>query len=85
MSLIGFYFMQLPTPLVVEIEHEFRISLKTFGRGHIHDVVAFPQAVAVTKRFDAAFCGDAGAGKDDEYLFFSFTTIDYFKVNHIEA
>jgi len=50
----------------VEVPDENGVSLPGFGSGDFFDAVAVPQAAGATEGGEATFCGDSGAGEDEE-------------------
>ena len=51
---------------VVETKNKLRIARERLGRGDILHPVLFPQPARIAKGADTAFCGNAGAGEDDD-------------------
>ena len=66
-SFVGLSRNNLPTPLVVEFQHQARIGIEAFGRGHLLHPVAFPQPVHTPERGDARLRAHASASEDHEF------------------
>ena len=66
-SFVGLGRDNLPTSLVVEFQHQARIGIEAFGRGHLLHPVAFPQPVCTPERGDARLRAHASASEDHEF------------------
>ena len=66
MRRIGFNFVQLCPPRVVEFVHQRRIASICFWSANILNPVPFPQAIRPTERREAAFRADPGPGQDND-------------------
>ena len=66
MCSIGLYALQLGPALVVEIQDEFGVADKGFGRGHVLDAVLEPQAIRTAKGGDATLGADARASQNHD-------------------
>ena len=53
----------------VEIPDETRVAMPGVRRGDFFEAVVAPEAVGVTEGRDAALCGDAGTGEEEEAVF----------------
>ena len=69
MAFVGIHLSQLTPALVVEFQDQLGIFTPTFGRGHLHNVVVFPQAIFVPKGRNPALGRHPGATQYHDIFF----------------
>jgi hypothetical protein len=60
MGIVGLYLSELSSSLVVKIQYQFGIPLKSLWAGDVFNAVTFPKTSGIPEGFNTAFCTDAG-------------------------